>query len=382
MSKPARARKLIAVLIAATTLALCVPADAQRQNAAKSPLRDFADFALASLPSELGADLILQIADSPASAREGRDWQIELYERAFELASVALTPVSLLPVPGGTTDSRAAMAAEAYRLGIDRLSLKARAVRGLLRLRPDRALELGMQVDHAVPSLSCQDILVPDPAVFWQLVPSLLMASAKRSPGTAASPDEGPVWFERQIASITSSTEIGPALRAVMSASLPKPEVSRLIVTVSGVLRTLDDDDRSFSAPFWTTEVNVARLVDTLGDDSLAASFLESFRSYLVRHLKGVRCEPGVDPDRETALLKTLNDIFVRHRIAPLTSAERTAVRVVIGRMNIEFWQSPASKDILAREKALKFDGGRPRLDADKRTPEWTDMRRDFYKPP
>jgi len=374
-----RGRALVAALIVAAAVAVCPPARAQQQNAAKSPLREFADSVLASLPAELAADLIIQAADSPASAREGRNWQIELYERAFELAPAALTAVKLSPIPGGSTDSRAAMAAEAYRLGIDRLSLKARAVRGLLRLRPERALDLGMQVDHAVSPLSCQDILVPDPSVFWQLAPSILTALAKRPPSTVSS-DDGPMWLERQLASITSSTELGPALQAVMSASLPEAAVRRHIVTISSVLRTLDDDDRSFSAPFWTTEVAVARLVDTLGEDPLAASFLESFRTYLVRHLKGVRCEPAVEPDRETSLLKSVNEIFVRHRIAPLTPAERTPVRVVLGRMNIEFWQSPASKDILEREKALKFDGRRPRLDADKRTPEWADMLRDFYK--
>jgi hypothetical protein len=380
MSKnPRRGRALIATLIVAAALTLRAPASAQQQNAAKSPLRDFADSALAALPPELGADLIIQIADSPISSREGRNWQIDLYERAFELASGALTPVRWLPLPTGSTDSRAAVAAEAYRLGIDRLSLKARAVRGLLRLRPERALELAFDVEHTVPALTCQDILVPDPSVYWELVPSILAASAKRPPSPASS-DDGPAWFERQIASITSSTEIGPALHAIMSASLSAPDARRLIATMASVLRTLDDDDRSFSAPFWTTEVDVARLVDTLGEDSLAASFLESFRAYLARHLKGVRCEPAVDSDREASLLKSLNGIFVRHRIAPLTAAERTPIRIVLGRMNIEFWQSPASKDILAREKALKFDGNRPRLDADKRTPEWADMLRDFYK--
>jgi hypothetical protein len=374
-----RGRALVAALIMATALAVCPPARAQQQNDAKSPLREFADFVLASLPAELAADLIIQVSDSPASAREGRNWQIELYERALELASSALTPVKLVPVPGGTTDSRAEIAAEPYRLGIDRLSLKTRAVRGLLRFRPARALELGTQLDHAVAPLTCQDILVPDPSAFWQLAPAMLMAWPK-SPSSAGASDDRAMWLEQHVASITSSTELGPAVQAVMSSSLPETDVRRLIVTVSSVLRTLDDDDRSFSAPFWTTEVVIARLVDTVGDDQLATFLLESFRMYLVRHLKGVRCEPAVDPGREASLLKSVNEIFVRHRIAPLTQAERTPSRVVLGRMNIEFWQSPAAKDILEREKVLRFDGRRTRLDAEKRTPEWTDMLGDFYK--
>src|SRR6266849_10128545 len=82
----------------------------------------FAETVVQSIPPELAADLLIQIADSQASVKGTSNWRERLYEHAFQLAGSAQEPVKLTIVPGGPTDSRDGMLTQGFRYGIDGMS--------------------------------------------------------------------------------------------------------------------------------------------------------------------------------------------------------------------------------------------------------------------
>ena len=201
-------RRVVAVAVG---FGLCAytPAFGQ-QRTERSPIRILAETLGESLPAEFAADLLIQIADSPAAAKEGAAWRQSIYEHAFELAVHAQEPLKLTAGPGVPVDSEIGLALKGYAFKLDSLSLRVRSVSGLLPLQAQRALELANTLDVSIPPASCRDLLVPDTSAAYDLAASISRKLASPVPGS----DNRNILLERLVASVRSSTQIAPALNA------------------------------------------------------------------------------------------------------------------------------------------------------------------------
>src|SRR5438093_7958318 len=126
-----------------------------------SAVRVLAESIPGAVPPEFAADLLIRAADSPAAAREPREWRADLYEQAFELAQSAPDPLPRYPRRDPRARSRVNPIGPGDRL--DALSLQVRAFNGLLELRRERALELAGTIELRIPALACGDSTVPAP---------------------------------------------------------------------------------------------------------------------------------------------------------------------------------------------------------------------------
>ena len=93
-----------------------------------------------SVPAEFSADLVIQLVRS-GKIKERKRRQDLLIE-AFYTAAKAKQPLKLAALPGSAVDSRLGYRANAFRLGLDSLSLQSRAIKALLPLNKKRARQL------------------------------------------------------------------------------------------------------------------------------------------------------------------------------------------------------------------------------------------------
>jgi hypothetical protein len=304
--------------VAVTAVVALLTCAGLAQQPPPSPLRVLAESIPGAVPAEFAADLMIRIADSPGAAKEGARWRATLYQDAFDLAGAAQDPLPRVPVPDRTLDLQTRVVANASRmLGLDTLSLRVRAIQGLQEFRTASAIELTQRLDARLPSLTCRDALVPNPTAMFDV--------ARLLPYEA---------FERRILLVRSSTEVGPALQAVLEKNLSDEQSQRLLVALATTLRGLRDDDASFSASgeaIWTA---VKRALDRAGDAAVAGSLLEAFRSYAVHHLTAERCAPagtkalGFVP-ADSAVVADINAVLVAHDRLALSPKELTPARVL-----------------------------------------------------
>jgi len=327
-----------------------------------------------SVPPEFAADLLIRVGDSTAAAREPAEWRADLYEQAFELARSAPDPLPRYVRRDPRARSRVNPIGPAERL--DTLSLQVRAFNGLLELRRDRALELASTIEVRVPALTCSDAMVPSPAGAFDI--------ARHSYDL----------LERQVLSVHSSAQLAPAFEAVLAADVSPPEARTLLTALASAMRSLDDDDVSFTDTLGPTWAAVKHAIDSSDESSFADFVLDAFRSYLVRHLSGERCatrSPAIaGPSAENDTLTDIDLTLANRDRSRLSRKERTAARRVGGaegaraRDGVLFsdsglWQSAISKSLLTQVAALRAhqQSGRP-VD-DRRTPEWSEQLSQFY---
>lgn len=350
----------VVALFVSVTVVIC----AQPQDQRSSPIRVLAESIPGSVPSEFAADLLIRLADSVPARKEAADWRANLYEQAFQLAGAAqmLLPVSPRPLAQAMTDPGLGDGGQP----LDGLSLRVRAFNSLLELQRERAIELAGTLDVQVPALTCRERAVPNPAGAFDISRHAF----------------GPL--ERQILGVRSSTQIAPALAAIEMAALPESQSHGLIVALTGTLRSLDDDDVSFTASLGQTWRAVKRIVEGAGDDPFAESLMDAFRSYLVLHLSGTRCAPlgptqGLDRAAENRMLGDIDEVLSSTGRERLTLRERTAARLIENSPFVEFRPSTALQRLLAKVEALRVhvQSGRP-VD-DRRTPEWNEQLTQVY---
>ncbi|MDQ2834493.1 MAG: hypothetical protein M3Y50_12235 [Acidobacteriota bacterium] len=117
---------------------------------------------------EIRADLLLQLAVTQSAQRQ------QVLEEAFLAADGAQYKYPEQVGPGSPADSPAGIKAEAFRLGVDSLSLKTRALRELLTVNPKRAVELFALISR--PSLSattCSDFTIGDFTPYYDTLGAL-----------------------------------------------------------------------------------------------------------------------------------------------------------------------------------------------------------------
>jgi len=325
-----------------------------------------------AVPPEFAADLLMRVGDSTAAAKEPAEWRADLYEQAFQLARSAPNPLPRYLRRDPRARSRISEIGPAERL--DTLSLQVRAFSGLLDLRRDRALELAGTIDVRIPALTCGDAMVPGPAGVFDI--------ARHSHDL----------LERQVLSVHSSTELAPAFEAVLAAELPATESRALLTALGSTMRSLADDDVSFTDGLGPTWAAVKHAMDSSNEGSLADFLLDAFRSYLVLHLSGERCSmrsPLVTgPLAESDTLTDIDGTLSSRDRPKLSPKERTASRRVEPGNEVRprdvlvdsgLWQTRISKNLLAQVAALRTHNQSGRPVDDRRTPEWSERLSQFY---
>lgn len=333
-----------------------------------SPVRVLAESIAGAVPPEFAADLLIRAADSPAAAKEPAEWRADLYEQAFQVARSAPEPLPRYSRRDPRARSRVNPIGPTERL--DALSLQVRAFNGLLELRRERALELAATIEVRIPALACSDSTVAGPGGVFDV--------ARHSYDL----------LERHMQSVHSSTQLAPAFEAILAADISAVESRALLTALTSTMRSLDDDDVSFTDALGPTWTAVKHAMDTSDDGSFADFMMDAFRTYLVRHLSGARCAarsaavPG--PVAETDILAEIDRTLSSRNRPALSAKERTAARRVDGSKGVSvsdegLWRSAASKRLLDQVIALRAHSQAGRPIDDRRTPEWNERLSQVY---
>lgn len=139
-------------------IATCLLPGAMGQEPARPPhgVRQVETLAAlaAQMPAEIGAEVLLRLADSPGVP--GKQQRV-LIEQALAYSSGAVYPVriTLTPSVNERSDSDIGMLHIALTDGIGALSLRSRAVRQLLKVDPKAAWEAFDSISPKFPAGSC-----------------------------------------------------------------------------------------------------------------------------------------------------------------------------------------------------------------------------------
>lgn len=338
-----------------------------------SAIRVLAETIPGAVPPEFAADLLIRVGDSATAARGPAEWRADLYEQAFQLARSAPDALPTYIRRDPRARSRINPVGPGERL--DALSLQVRAFNGLLELRRDRALELASTIEVRIPALTCSEAVVPSPAGAFDI--------ARHSYDL----------LERQVLSVHSSAQLAPAFEAVLAADVSPSESRTLLTALASTMRSLDDDDVSFTDTLGPTWAAVKHTMDSSDEGSFADFILDAFRSYLVLHLSGERCAtrlPAVaGPSAENDTLTDIDETLSSRDRPRLSAKERTASRrvetakegrardVLLGDSGL--WQTRTSKNLLAQVVALRAHDQSGRPVGDRRPPEWSERLSQFY---
>ena len=338
-----------------------------------SAIRVLAESIPGAVSPEVAADLLIRVGDSAAAGKEPAEWRAALYEQAFQLARSAPDPFPLYPRRDPRARSRVNPMGPAERL--DALSLEVRAFNGLLELRRDRALELAGTIEVRIPVLTCSDAMVPGPAGVFDI--------ARHSPDLLG----------RQVLSVHSSTQLAPAFEAVLATELPPTESRALLTALGSTMRSLADDDVSFTDALGPTWAAVNHAIDSADEGAIANFLLDAFRSYLVLHLSGERCGPqsATRPSAESDILTEIDETLSKHERPRLSSKERTASRRIdsasttlsrdaaLSGDNRGLWKSTISRSLIGEVAALRAHNQSGRPIDDTRPPDWAERLSHVY---
>jgi hypothetical protein len=338
-----------------------------------SPVQILAEAIPGAVPPEFAADLLIRVGDSTAAAREPAGWRADLYEQAFQLARSAPDSLPHYIRRDPRARSRTNPVGPSERL--DALSLQVRAFNGLLDLRRDRALELANTIEVRIPALTCSDAMIPSPAGAFDI--------ARHSYNL----------LERQVLSVHSSTQLAPAFEGVLAADVSPSEARTLLTALAGTMRSLEDDDVSFTDTLGPTWAAVKHAIDSSDEGSFANFLVDAFRSYLVLHLSGERCGPhsAAEPSAESDTLTDIDETLSNHDRPRLSSKERTASRRIVSVNatlsrdtafsgdNRELWKSTISRSLIGQVAALRAHNQSGRPIDDTRPPEWAERLSQVY---
>jgi hypothetical protein len=261
------------------------PAEAAQKPKVPEHLRTLIDQARA-LPPEFASDALLRIASASEIKAPTRR---ELLLEAFDVASRSKYSVPERNLPGYEVDTPDGYLARAFRLGLDELSLKSRAVTGLVDVDPGEALRLFERMQAIrIPPSSCSVRLIPDLRDFYKLPSVLIKAfSAKQRK------DGDDVLLLTRLIHAAHSAAQAPFVPALVTESA-SPDDSQLQILVGAVAASLEEmerDDLTFRANYGNLSNNVFRLADLCAQRKISnVLLLTALRSAIIRQLSGDRC--------------------------------------------------------------------------------------------
>jgi hypothetical protein len=326
------------------------------------------------LPAEFAADAMLRLAGVESLEKPRR---IELLQQAFDRAAGAQQPLKRRATPF-RLEGPAGFLNRAYAQELDTLSLRLRAVDGLLPLDEAKARELFSKIPPlALKPATCDDFMVYDVAPFYDVLSRI-----------ARHDDRAARLLERYTGSVTSAAQVGPAARLLAESGLKDEEFRTLVAGYSKALSKIKGDDRTFTQ-YRAAGRQVLALSQELQRRKMPpTSLLEAYRLYLVNNLSGVRCADGELMqgmaqsfgllsgglvDREAAnLVDFFNDSLRLPPLEPIEIGEMTPEKLSGAAIGLRWCEDAACRDIADKLFGLTFAPNRhPYLPADKNQPEW-----------
>jgi hypothetical protein len=235
-------------------------------------------------PGEFAADAMIRIAalDAVDKARKA-----SLLEEAFRRASESAEPyrrrAAITKVQGS-----AGFFNRAYDQDLDALTLRVRAVEGLLALDQNKARELFLQIPPiSLPKVKCTEFLVYDVSRYYDL-----LGRMAREGFTAAQIAKGePMHLLLDHAgTITAPAQVIPMGNAILHSAVKDADFQALVAAYAGALGRISGDDRSYTYAN-STGATILALVDELKKRKMSPlPLLEAYRLYLVVNLSGKRC--------------------------------------------------------------------------------------------
>lgn len=333
-----------------------------------------------ALPPPLSADAMIRIANKVASPCPAL--AKDLLQHAFDEAG-GVEPATAYKLAAGiglSTDSRFSFMDKTYALAMDRLSLRSRAVLGMVGVDANKAIQLFQQIGPPrPPAATCAGGLAPDVSIYYDALGKILGIWKARKPRTDAEAQAPFLQLQEVSSATTSPVQLAPLAKILEEANLAPAELSSLLNTLAAAVGNFPVDDNSFYSrkkyPSVKAKDQLVQLARTKRIS--AAAFLRSFHDYLDRSLNGSHCD-GNEP-RDVKELGMLYQSFTRVPGAPEQGFEPlnlpdSAPPVEPRPDPGEYWQTPRGKALLLDAKHLNFDDNwREFTDADFKRPEWQD---------
>ena len=262
--------------------------------------------------------------------------KLELLEEIFRRAGEAREAVPLRFAGMGMAVDRANDTARAHELGFDSLSLRSKAITALLTVDPAAARRLFEEMPRVeYPKPTCGSAFAPAPGPYFELLalvvqtgPFTALEREKRVPLRMA---------EAAVRSITVSSEIQAAAKALPRLIHDDLEAKTISSALAAALE-VSDSDRGFAGAVRTGDLVREVLFANTKLKDLGASdlpVLAALRTYLVRHLTGVRCEdtieegtPGAEKDGPYAVQIFNTTVAGREDVQQIAPEERRGSKV------------------------------------------------------
>lgn len=321
-----------------------------------------------SAPPELAVDALLKIA-----AGAPRDARKALIEEAFQLGALAAQAYPLTAIDGTAPDTRSIYRSHASRLGLDALTLRARAVAAMLEADRDRARAMFQSLPPpAADKPGCKDSLTPGFDVYYQLAARIAQtaftARERRDQDDFA-------FLLALLRPASSELSWAPLVHAAL-AMQPAPEQAELLVaTFASRLEQIATGDRLFSQQAGAMRDALSALLAFARSRGIAVQgLLQSFATYLRAHQRGERCS---DSPEAAALLEWYNS-----ELRGETPAVEPVRLAEIRKPEVEaYFESAESRRFAAAVRKLRFDEqGRVLTLEQRHSAEWKRAFTDFLK--
>ena len=339
-------------------------------------------------PGEFAADALIRIASTD---RLDKPTRIQLFEEAFRRAAEAQQPLkrraSILKVAGS-----AGILQHAYEQNLDALSLRLRAVDGMLLLDRAKARALFLEIPPlSVPKVTCDDYLVYDVGLFYQVLDKVAQQSFTPKEAAAGDPIR---LLERFTGTIESASQVEPAARMIATSGVDNRNFETLVTAFGGALGRIYGDDRTFTATLSPGSRQILALLEDARKRQVSPlALLEGYRRYLVNNLSGQRCadddlvESGQAYSFGSGKVATLgstaadyfNQKLATPPVLPLREEEVTPSKIEGAASGLRSCQDAECKQLATDYRGLIFDAAGTPLTADQKdSTEWRTRLQDF----
>jgi hypothetical protein len=337
------------------------------------PIEPVVDMARGA-PPELASDALIRLASLDRLEKKRR---IELLNQAFDLAAGAVQPFKRRPAlvqPAGP----AGFLGRAYAQDLDALSLRLRAVEGLLLVDPRAAREHFEEIPPLqLPPLGCEDFLVYDVSRFYKVLGRVAAESFSAKEARDGQPSK---FLARYIGLIASPSQIAPAARLLAAAAIPDSDFQMLATAFAGAVSRIAGDDRSFTHAAREAGPEIQELAK-IGERRAPLSptvLLGAYRIFLVNHLTGPRCEP-LESSGDSDPAAFFNERLRIPVLPPIGETELTPSKVEGKAKGLTWCESPECRAIRDQFRTVVFgpDGEAFRQE-EREKKEWQARARDF----
>ncbi|MBI2685527.1 MAG: hypothetical protein HYX27_04360 [Acidobacteria bacterium] len=340
------------------------------------------------VPPEFAADALLRVAGAPRN--RDREWRIELLEQSFEM-SVQVPELNRQRILGKriVARSRTEIRSLGFDQRLDRLSLQSRAVREMMSLDRQKALQMFQRIAWPrLHKLECRDALIDHVDEYYSLLAE--MVDSAFTPEQRARGQHIDL-LSRQMSRMISAVEVGAMAKAVSSSTLADEELAFLSSRLVAALDQIQTDDRSFSASLSGADLEFHHLVRIMGTRGISAGgLISAYRRYLVRNLAGNRCADTGGSELSSEVLDSFNQNLASasdSNRAPLTPDDLKPSKTQ-GHADWEIFVDDAEfnrawqdfLDLLLGKGRGSPLGAKPLSDEQKNTLEWRTQFDDFLR--